>query len=146
MTRKSTRALLTIAALSLLALPPAQAQNQANVARIEYVPANSHPPLPAGLQLACIQIPGSGAPPSQSCPVVKYQGITTWPYSFSDNRPSLALVSYDAQNKVVRNAEKHGARYAFDATSSIPNKTVTFVGQGQQFITVPWSELGAAPK
>lgn len=133
---------MSLAALGLLLAPPALAQSPKDVARITYVPANSNPPLPPGLKVVCVKIPDSGAARSSTCPVVTYRGIVTWAYSFLDNRPALALVSYDAQNKIVRNVSKNGLRYVFDATSSLHNKTVTFVGQAKNWTTVPWSELG----
>ena len=136
------RAALSLALLGLAAMPAA-AEDPRNVALIAFVAAADHPPMPAGLQLVCMPVSGQGAPNSDTCPVVKYQGITTWAYSFADNRVALALVSYDADNKVVRNVEKGGARYLFDATSSERGQTVTFVGQAEQWVTVPWSELGA---
>ena len=137
------RTLLGAAALSLLAFAPAQAQNAPAAAMIEFVPSSSHPPAPAGLQLVCMSTSNNGAANSTTCPVVKYQGISTWAYSYNDNRNSLALVSYNAENKVVRNVEKGGTRYLFDAIASLPNQTVTFVGQAQKTVTVPWSDLGA---
>jgi hypothetical protein len=134
-------AAVSAAALGLCAGSPAYAQSKAT---IDFVPATSHPPLPAGLQLACIREAGSGAPSSDTCPVVKYQGITTWAFSYADNRVSFALVSYDERGQVVRNVEKPGARYLFDAMSNEPSQTVMFVGQARRNVLVPWSELGAA--
>lgn len=130
--------------LVAVVLAPAAAQTPRPVAAVAYVAATSHPPMPAGLQLVCMPVSNQGAPMSETCPVVQYQGITTWAYSFTDNRMSLALVSYDADNKVVRNVEKGGARYLFNAIVNEPNQTVTFIGQAEQWVTVPWSELGAA--
>jgi hypothetical protein len=131
------------AAIGLLAISPLAAQIHLDHARVDYLAQNSHPPIPAGMQLVCLQIPGTGAASSQTCPVVLYQGVTTWVYSFLDNRMAIALVSYDANNNVVRNVQKGGLRYVFDAISSDANQTVTFVGQAQQWVGVPWSELGA---
>ena len=128
--------------LGLLIVTPATAQQPLNVPMVEYVPANSHPPLPPGLQLACIKDAGSGAPTSDTCPVVKYQGVVTWAFSFADNRSSFAIVSFDERGNLLRNVEKPGARYVFDAMTSLPNQTVTFVGQAANFVTVPWSERG----
>jgi hypothetical protein len=147
MKRKLGGALGSIAAAGLVATPAlvqAQAQNRKVVPQIEYIAAVSHPPMPAGLQLVCTPQSNQGAAAAPTCAVVKYQGISTWAYSFLDNRGAFALVSYDANNNVVRNAEKPGARYLFNATVSEPNQTVTFVGQAERFVTVPWSELGAA--
>jgi hypothetical protein len=129
-----------IAALGTIATAwPAAAQS---VARVVYVPAGSHPPMPAGLQQVCVRASNNGAPPSKTCPIVKYQGITTWAYSYIDNRLSLALVSYDADNNVIRFTEVPGARYVFEALSSDRTQTVMFVGQAMQHVTVPWSTVG----
>jgi hypothetical protein len=136
-----SRALLA-AAVGLILISPAAAQSRRDEARIAYVPANSNPPVPAGLKVTCLTGP-KVLTSSKTCPVVKYQGITTWAYSFIDNRVSLALVSYDASNNVVRNVTKNGTRYVWVMTSSVRTKLVTMSGQSNQTITVPWTELGA---
>jgi hypothetical protein len=130
-----------VAAAATLVASPAAAQNRLNEARIAYVPINSHPPVPPGLQVVCATNPFS-VTMSKTCPVVKYQGITTWAYSFIDNSPALALVSYDAKNNVVRNVTRWGARYAWVMTSGTDTRLGTMSGQSNQTITVPWSELG----
>jgi hypothetical protein len=130
-----------IAALGLMAAAP-HAAAQAVFATVEYVPADSNPPVPAGLKVTCVKSSDSGAAPSDTCPVVKYQGITTWAYSYLDNRVSLALVSYDSSNTVIANVEKPGARYVFEAASSVQTDTVLFVGQARQYVTATWAELG----
>jgi hypothetical protein len=129
-----------IAALTVtVAAQPAVAQSK--YAIVQYVPASTAPPVPAGLKVDCLKSPDSGAM-SATCPVVKYQGITTWAYSYIDNRVSMALVSYDGSNNVIANVEKPGARYVFEALSSLHTQTVMFVGQARQYFTVPWSQLG----
>jgi hypothetical protein len=134
--------LLAVAAFGLLLVAPAVAQVKPARAEIAYVPANSNPPVPAGLKVTCLTGPNV-LTPSKTCPVVKYQGITTWAYSFIDNRVSMALVSYDAQNKVVGNVTKDGARYVWNMISSVPNKNVLIEGQSNQNFTVNWADLGA---
>lgn len=135
-------ALAGVAALGLCAGAPALAQDTKNFPIVEFVDASAQPPMPPGLQLACIREAGGGAPSSKSCPVVKYRGVTTWAFSYADNRVSFALVSFGANGQILRNVEKPGARYLFDAISNEPTQTVMFVGQGGQRVTVPWSELG----
>jgi hypothetical protein len=83
----------------------------------------------------------NGAAPSKTCPVVRYQGITTWAYSYIDNRYSMALVKYDGNNNVIGTIEKPGARYVFEALSSARTQTVLFVGQARQRVTATWAEL-----
>ncbi len=111
------------------------------VAIVVYVPANSNPPVPAGLKVTCLKGPNVLAS-SGKCPVVTYNGITTWAYSYIDNRVSMALVSYDSKNNVVANVEKPGARYVWNATSSQVDRTVIFFGQSNQNVTAAWSSLG----
>ena len=103
------------------------------------VAANSHPPVPAGLKVTCMNS-GTSLNPSPTCPVVKYKGITTWAYSFIDNRVSMAFVSYDAQGNVVRNVTMDGARYVWQITAS--SGTVTATGQSDQSVSAPYSQFG----
>jgi len=142
--RRHFRGHLTVAAIAALGLifAASHATAQSAYATVEYVPANSNPPVPDGLKVTCVKSADSGAAQSDTCPIVKYQGITTWAYSYVDNRVSLALVSYDSSNKVIANVEKPGARYVFEALSSVRTETVLFVGQAKQYTTATWAELG----
>lgn len=137
--------ILAAAAIGLLLVAPAAALDKKTTATIAYVPANSNPPVPQGLKVVCMQGPNA-LTPSKTCPVVKHLGITTWAYSFIDNRVSFALVSYDARNKVVGNITKDGARYVWNMNSNVKAKTITIEGQANQTVSVTWEELGAPPK
>jgi hypothetical protein len=134
--------LLVIAAVGLLLVPPATAQVNTLVPRITYLPINSSPSVPAGLKVTCMQGPNV-LTPSKTCPVVQYQGVTTWIYSFIDNQVSVALVSYDAQNKVVRNVTKNGARYVWTVDPITGDKTIKIWGQSNQSVSATWAELGS---
>jgi hypothetical protein len=135
----------SVAAMAALAITvaawPAAAQQPPHPS-IQFIAIGDHPPVPAGLQVVCVTVPDNGAPSATTCPVVKYKGITTWAYSYADNRTSMALVSYDSANNVVANVEKPGARYVFDALSSDYTKTVIFIGQAKNFVTATWDQLG----
>jgi len=109
--------------------------------RIVNVSVDSHPPLPDGLKVTCMAN-GTTLQSGPTCPVIEYRGITTWAYSFVDNRVSLAFVSYDANGKVLRNVTYDGARYVWEITSDAATETVSATGQGNQSVTVPWSQLG----
>ena len=127
------------AALAVLTGVSAQA---ADVAKVDYVPRQPPPPnVPADMNVTCANTPEFTALAAK-CPVIRYQGMTTWVFSYKDNRWSMALVTYDANNKIVRNVEQKGARYIVNATSSPKTQTVTIQGQSNKTITVPWSELG----
>jgi hypothetical protein len=111
------------------------------------LPAASHPAIPEGMKVACFTGPNSPEPdgPSQSCPVLQWGGLTFWPYSYVDNRVSMGIVSYDSAGKLVKQMEKAGARYVWKITVDTAARTVTFWGQANQTIVVPWVELAAAP-
>jgi hypothetical protein len=134
-------AMTVIGSLAALAASPAASEAAPHFAIVKYVPANSNPPIPAGLKVTCLKGPNV-LTASETCPVVIYNGVTTWAYSYIDNRVSLALVSYDANNKVVANVEKTGTRYVWNADSSMPDKAVIFFGQSDARVMVPWSALG----
>jgi hypothetical protein len=134
--------LLVVAAVGLLLVPAATAQVDTPVPKITYLPVNSSPSVPEGLKVTCMQGPNV-LTTSQTCPVVQYQGITTWVYSFIDNRVSVALVSYDAQNKVVRNVTKDGARYVWTVDTITGDKTIKIWGQSNQSVSATWAELGS---
>ena len=130
-------ALATVLAssVSILAATPV------NVAQVVYVPASSPPPVPTGLKVTCMNGPNT-LQPAKTCPVVKYQGLTTWAYSYIDNRVSVALVTYDANNKIVRNVEKPGVRYVWNMVSSEKTQQITIVGQSDAYVEVGWSDVG----
>jgi hypothetical protein len=119
----------------------ASADVPANVAQVVYVPANSSPPVPAGLKVTCMDSPNT-LQSAATCPVVKYQGMTTWAYSYIDNRVSFGLVTYDATNNVVRNIEKPGARYIWNMVSSEKTQQITLAGQANQTVEINWSDVG----
>jgi hypothetical protein len=131
---------LAVAALALLLAAPVQAQTP-DYAAVVFVPTSSSPPPPPGLNVNCIKTPSSGAQ-SDTCPVVVYHGITTWAYSYNDNRVAMLLVSYDEHGKTVRSVNHDGARYVWNMLSSLYTKTVLIEGQSNNNFTVPWSQLG----
>ena len=143
--RRYFRACSTVAAVAALGVAiaawPAAAQHAVHP-QVVYIATGDAPQPPAGMQLVCVSVSNDGAPSSKTCPVVQYQGITTWPFSYADNRMSLALVSYNSAGSVVATVEKPGARYAFDAESSDYTETVVFVGQSLKYVTATWAELG----
>ena len=134
-------AALAACVLTVASAAQAQTVTTAGAPQIKYDPANSHPPIPAGLKVTCVSAPNDGASPSKTCPVIYYGGYKTWVYSFLDNRVSVALVSYDANGAVVQNITRDGFRYIFDALSSDASKTIVLLGQANQYIQINWSDL-----
>jgi len=115
------------------------------VPKVVLVPANSHPPIPAGQNVGCYD--GSGLiSPSQSsstCPVVKWAGYTYWAYSYDDNRDSMNIVAYrDVDNSIAFQTEKTGARYLYAISVNSATRVVTFKGQADYSVTMtapePW--------
>jgi hypothetical protein len=130
---------MTVAALTTVTWPAAA---ETAFPIVNYVLKTDAPPPPAGLQLVCVSVPNDGAPSSTNSPIVKYKDVTTWAFSYVDNRVSMALVSYDANNNIIANVEKPGARYVFTAESSVNTETVLFFGQATNHVTATWAELG----
>nr|WP_295111798.1 hypothetical protein [uncultured Caulobacter sp.] len=112
----------------------------AQAPQIATVPANSNPPVPAGLKVTCTPNPNTGAP-SPTCPIIQYNGVTTWAYSFIDNRVSYGIVSYDAGGNVLRNVEYPGARYVYKMTVDPNAQTVSVWGQSNAKVDVAWRDL-----
>ncbi len=69
-------------------------------------------------------------------------GLTTWAYSYIDNRNSLALVTYDGTGRIVRNVEQTGLRYVWNMTSGSKTHTVEIFGQSNAYVGLPWKNFG----
>jgi hypothetical protein len=132
---------LVFAGVVFLAGPAAAAGPVIGEPAIIFVPTASAPTPPAGLKVTCLKEISNGAPPSDTCPVVKYNGYTVWAFSFNDNRLAMALVTYDEHKSVVGNITKNGARYVWNETSSLLTKNVQFFGQANQYVSATWAEL-----
>ena len=113
---------------------------------INRLPINSQLTVPAGLQPGIMVGPNSPSPDGASfdSPVVQWGGFTYWPFSYADNRISMAIVGFDSTGKVVSQVEKPGARYAWKITLDAAAKTLTFWGQANQTIVLKVSELQPA--
>ena len=91
-----------------------------------------------------------GWPPSKTCDVVKYQGVTYWPMSFDDNRyailaagvPETSALTDVVPTKVAYAA---GTRYIWKVEVDQHKKTVTFWGQGNSSASLSWDQLKNAP-
>jgi len=78
---------------------------------------------------------------SSTCPVVQYNGVSFWPFSYIDNRMAINVVGYDSSNNVVSQLALSGPRYIWKVTVDDAAQTVTFWGQSNQTATIPWSKL-----
>lgn len=137
---KSVLAAAGVAA-ALFGASAVQAQAVPHTPQIKYDPINAHPTVPAGLNASCTKVPDDGYQAAATCPVIYYGANKTWIYSFDDNRPAFALVTYDAAGNVVQNVTRYGARYVFDALSSDSGQMIIIVGQSKQSIIVNWTDL-----
>jgi hypothetical protein len=126
-------------ALCALAAPAAvQAQT---TPQIILIPATgSPPPPPAGMKVTCLVGPDS-LQSSTTCPVIQYQGLYTWAFSFLDNRDSYGIVSYDGQANVIKNVTRDGARYVYKMTVDPAAQTVSVWGQANAKVDIAWADL-----
>jgi hypothetical protein len=73
--------------------------------------------------------------------VIQYGGVRTWAYNFIDNRVAFGIVTHGPNNKVLANNTHNGSRYVYKITVDPSAKTVSFWGQGDAKVTLPWSAL-----
>jgi len=134
---------------------PANCKSPANQSWPLYLKTNSSAPVvtqistlkapapPSGMKIACMTGPNSPQPDgiSPTCPVISYNGVDFWPFSYIDNRVSIGLVGYRS-GQVVKQMELNGTRYAWKATVSNDAKTVSIWGQSQgSFVSTSWGSL-----
>ncbi len=60
--------------------------------------------------------------------------------SYSDNRLSVAVVTYDGDD-LIDYQEESGARYIYETSLDSDSETATFTGQSDNTVTIPWSDL-----
>jgi hypothetical protein len=101
---------------------------------IASLPTSSHPAAPVGMMMAV-----DGMAPH--CPVLQWNEITYWPYSFQDNRTAMGIVGYDAAGNICCSLAAPGARYISRITVESDAKTVTFWGQDNSSAVVTWAAL-----
>jgi hypothetical protein len=101
----------------------------------------SAPEPPAGLDVVCMT-DGSATLESSTCPVLIWNGITYWAFSYEDGRNSMVVVGYNSNNEVVKQlSERTGAKNLWQITINQGQSTVTLRGQADATIVIPWSEL-----
>jgi hypothetical protein len=100
-------------------------------------PGTTAPVPPAGLRVQCVDGPASFT--DADCPVVQCGRLTTWPFTYTDNRFSLGLSTYEDDVTFLRTFELTGPRYVYDASLDPMTSSVTFRGQHDLTGTTPWS-------
>ncbi|MGG1943884.1 hypothetical protein AB1286_03635 [Trinickia sp. NRRL B-1857] len=86
-------------------------------------------------------VDAQGNPPSLTCDVVKYGGLSYWPMTFDDNRYAILVTGYDERNERRKAVYAPGPRQIWKVGVDHLRKTVTFLGQGDSKATLPWAEL-----
>ena len=92
-----------------------------------------------------------GWPPSETCDVVKYKGLTYWPMSFDDSRHAILAAGFDETNAptrstLIKSAYLSGPRYIWKVDVKPAFKEVRFWGQGVSKALVTWTKLTDAKK
>jgi hypothetical protein len=100
-------------------------------------------PMCKSIARARCSVDSKGYPPSTTCDVVKYEGLTYWPMTFDDNRYAIVAAGYDEKNKQVKTVYATGTRYIWKTTVDNNERKVTFWGQGETKAAVPWDHLAA---
>jgi len=102
----------------------------------------ANPPgnIPEDMKVTCQSSPGLA---SSVCPVLLYNDLTYWAFSYIDNRYPLGIVGFDAAGNVVSQQELAGTRYIWQITVDVDTSTVLFYGDNffQNSVSLLWSEL-----
>lgn len=106
----------------------------------------SDPPanIPAGMRVTCVLGPDEFTPSTQ-CPVLRFNDLTYWAYSYTDNRSAFGIVAYDDDGEIVEQWERAGARYLWEINVDREANIVTFSGQSSAMVAMTWAELTPAP-
>ncbi|MBV1776420.1 hypothetical protein KSF73_11945 [Burkholderiaceae bacterium DAT-1] len=105
---------------------------------IQVTTANAPVP-PSGMKLACFTDANSTAL-SNACPVVSFDGVQYWPFSYMDNRMSIGLVGY-RNGQVVKQLELTGARYAWAISVDAGAESVRISGQANLSASTSWTSI-----
>lgn len=97
------------------------------------------PVLPSGMKLACKVGPNSNEN-ADSCPVIWYNSINFWPFSYKDDRHSIGFVAY-ANHKILKQTELKGTRHAWKIVVNKDNQTVTIIGQNNKAVSTKWADM-----
>ena len=104
----------------------------------EEMAANPPGNIPEGMNVSCAFGPGRSGNPL--CPVLIYNDLTYWAFSYRDNRGSLGIVGYDSAGNIAFEQEAIGTRYVWQITVDIDASTVSFFGEFGS-ATLSWEEL-----
>ena len=93
--------------------------------------------------MACFTGPNSPSPdgPSNTCPVLRWNGITYWPFSYIDNRMALNVTGYNGAKSMVGQLNIDNVRYIWQISVDAVAATATFYGQANAHGAVPWTKL-----
>ncbi len=106
-------------------------------ARISSVDFYSIPPVPSDLKESCNGL-------CDRFPVVSIDEVTYYPFSFIDNRFSLAIVGYNRENEQVYRQELSGARYIANIT--LLEDELIFTGQEGRTVSTTINALKMVEK
>lgn len=134
------RSWLVVASALCALVAPAAAQAQATPEIVQIPSTVSPPPPPAGMRVTCMIGPDTKEA-SSTCPVIRYQGLYTWAFSFLDNHSGFGIVTYDGQARLIKETTRDGARYVYKMTVDPAAKTVSIWGQSNAKIDVAWADL-----
>ncbi len=100
------------------------------------------PTPPSGMKVSCMTGPNSPKPDwvSPTCPVITYNGVDFWPFSYMDNRVAIGLGGYKS-GKLVKLIELKGTRYAWKASVDMGAKSISIFGQTNSSVSTSWTSL-----
>jgi hypothetical protein len=96
--------------------------------------------IPDEIKISCFTSSNSFEE-AENCPVVVCGGVRIWPFSYIDNRDSVAATAYTSRGDLLGITEVPGARYIYSSTVDLDTETVTFTGQADFTAVMPLSTI-----
>jgi len=97
------------------------------------VSRSNTPPAPDGLKMVAPDL----------VPVLRNKGFYLWAYSFFDNREAFQIIMFDAENNIVKEWYKQGARNLNKVLLDVSAGTVSFVGWSDRMVDLTLEEIEA---
>ena len=114
-----------------------------NIPVIRVVPTASHPAVPPELKIDPATGPTASDLASET-QVLTLGNYTYWAADYVDDRLSMCLLAFDADDRLIRQLEKTGARRMWKMTLDEEGQAITYHGESNRTITATLAELQGA--
>jgi hypothetical protein len=107
---------------------------------VQLVPVASHPPVPEGMKPSAF-FSGSNLQHSPNTCVLLWGAHTYWVADYVDDRMAMCILGYDANNGLVKQVSRTGARHMWRMVYDLVNEQIICTGQSDRTVNFGLSEL-----